>query len=126
MARFATIDKGKSMSAILKVVGVGGGGCNAIESMITRGLIGVEYVAVNTDAQVLNSSSATHRIQVGTAITGVWEPVPIPMSGKNPWKKIEKKLPKSFLVVIWFLLPLVWAEELVLVELLLLLLLLKA
>ncbi|MGA7721541.1 MAG: cell division protein FtsZ [Ignavibacteriaceae bacterium] len=69
MARFATIDKGKSMSAILKVVGVGGGGCNAIESMITRGLIGVEYVAVNTDAQVLNSSSATHRIQVGTAIT---------------------------------------------------------
>ena len=57
------------MSAVLKVVGVGGGGCNAIESMITRGLIGVEYVAVNTDAQVLNSSSATHKIQVGTAIT---------------------------------------------------------
>jgi cell division protein FtsZ len=69
MARFATLDKGRSMSAILKVVGVGGGGCNAIESMITRGLIGVEYVAVNTDAQVLNSSSATHKIQVGTAIT---------------------------------------------------------
>jgi cell division protein FtsZ len=69
MARFATLDKGRSMSAILKVVGVGGGGCNAIESMITRGLIGVEYIAVNTDAQVLNSSSATHKIQVGTAIT---------------------------------------------------------
>ena len=69
MARFATLDKAKSMSAVLKVVGVGGGGCNAIESMITRGLIGVEYVAVNTDAQVLNSSSATHKIQVGTAIT---------------------------------------------------------
>jgi cell division protein FtsZ len=69
MAQFLTLEKGSSMSAILKVVGVGGGGCNAIESMIARGLIGVEYVAINTDAQVLNSSSATHKIQVGTAIT---------------------------------------------------------
>ncbi len=69
ISRFATIDKDKPMSAVLKVVGVGGGGCNAIESMINRGLNGVEYVAVNTDAQVLNSSSATHKIQVGTNIT---------------------------------------------------------
>ncbi len=68
-SRFATIDKEKPMSAVLKVVGVGGGGCNAIESMIKRGLTGVEYVAVNTDAQVLSSSSATHKIQVGTSIT---------------------------------------------------------
>jgi cell division protein FtsZ len=69
MSRFATLDRDKSMSAILKVVGVGGGGCNAIESMIKRGLTGVEYVAVNTDSQVLNSSSANHKIQVGTMIT---------------------------------------------------------
>jgi cell division protein FtsZ len=69
MSRFATLDRGKAMSAVLKVVGVGGGGCNAIESMIKRGLNGVEYIAVNTDAQVLNSSSATHKIQVGTNIT---------------------------------------------------------
>jgi cell division protein FtsZ len=69
MSRFATVDKGRPMSAILKVVGVGGGGCNAIESMIKRGLNGVEYAAVNTDAQVLNSSCATHKIQVGTNIT---------------------------------------------------------
>jgi cell division protein FtsZ len=57
------------MSAILKVIGVGGGGCNAIESMIKRGLNGVEYVAINTDAQVLNSSSASHKIQCGANIT---------------------------------------------------------
>ncbi len=69
MSKFATIDRGNRMSAILKVVGVGGGGCNAIESMINRGLNGVEYVAVNTDAQVLHNSSATHKIQVGTNIT---------------------------------------------------------
>jgi cell division protein FtsZ len=69
MSRFATIDRGNPMSAILKVVGVGGGGCNALESMIARGLNGVEYVAVNTDAQVLNSSSASHKIQCGSNIT---------------------------------------------------------
>lgn len=69
MSRFATLDRGKPMSAILKVVGIGGGGCNAIESMITRGLNGVEYVAVNTDAQVLNGSSASHKIQCGANIT---------------------------------------------------------
>lgn len=69
MAHFATIDKDKPMSAVLKVVGIGGGGCNAIESMIARGLNGVEYIAVNTDAQVLASSSATHKIQCGNTIT---------------------------------------------------------
>lgn len=69
MTRFATLDKEKSMSAVLKVVGIGGGGCNAVESMIKKGLNGVEYVAINTDAQVLNSSTATHKIQVGSNIT---------------------------------------------------------
>ncbi|HEY4756709.1 MAG TPA: cell division protein FtsZ [Ignavibacteriaceae bacterium] len=69
MSHFATIDKGKSMSAVLKVVGVGGGGCNAVESMIKRGLQGVEYVSINTDAQVLRSSNAVHKIQVGANIT---------------------------------------------------------
>lgn len=69
MSHFATLDRGKSMSAVLKVVGVGGGGCNAIESMIKRGLQGVEYVSINTDAQVLRSSNAAHKIQVGANIT---------------------------------------------------------
>lgn len=69
MSKFAILDKENTMSAVLKVVGVGGGGCNAIESMIKRGLSGVEYVAINTDAQVLEKSSAHHKIQIGTNIT---------------------------------------------------------
>jgi cell division protein FtsZ len=69
MIKFATLDREKPMSAVLKVVGVGGGGCNALGSMIARGLQGVEYVAVNTDAQVLESSKANHKIQVGSNIT---------------------------------------------------------
>jgi len=55
--------------AVLKVVGVGGGGCNAVESMIKRGLSGVEYIAINTDAQVLKKNMAHHKIQIGSNIT---------------------------------------------------------
>jgi cell division protein FtsZ len=69
MNKFATLDRENPLSAVLKVVGVGGGGCNAIGSMIARGLQGVEYVAVNTDAQVLEGSKAVHKIQVGNNIT---------------------------------------------------------
>lgn len=67
--RFFTLETQRPMSAQLKVVGVGGGGCNAIDSMIERGLIGVEFIAVNTDAQVLEESLATHKIQIGTNVT---------------------------------------------------------
>ncbi len=69
MPRFVTLDPAESDSAKLKVVGVGGGGCNAIESMMKRGLTGVEYVAINTDAQALQLSGANQKIQIGTNIT---------------------------------------------------------
>ena len=69
MLKFATLNREHPMSAVLKVVGIGGGGCNAIDSMISRGLDGVEYIVLNTDAQVLESNKATHKIQCGTTIT---------------------------------------------------------
>ena len=55
--------------AKIKVVGVGGGGCNAVERMIKEGLQGVEFVAVNTDAQALLLSSATTRVRIGEKLT---------------------------------------------------------
>jgi cell division protein FtsZ len=55
--------------AKIKVVGVGGGGCNAINSMITRGLNSVEFIAINTDAQSLNTCLAPIKIQIGASIT---------------------------------------------------------
>ncbi len=67
--RFFTLETQRPLSAQIKVVGVGGGGCNAIDSMINRGLNGVEFAAVNTDAQVLEESSALHKIQIGTNVT---------------------------------------------------------
>ncbi len=69
MSKFATLDHGESLNAKLRVVGVGGGGCNAVESMINQGLGGVEYVAINTDSQVLEHNKAQFKIQIGKSIT---------------------------------------------------------
>ncbi len=55
--------------ANIKVVGIGGGGVNAINRMIASGLEGVEFIAVNTDAQALFTSKATTRINIGRATT---------------------------------------------------------
>src|SRR5947207_3236245 len=55
--------------AILKVVGVGGGGTNAVNRMVDAGLSGVEFIAVNTDAQALLMADADIKIQVGAEVT---------------------------------------------------------
>jgi len=55
--------------AHIKVVGVGGGGCNAVERMIKEGLQGVEFIAINTDAQALMLSSAQTRVRIGEKLT---------------------------------------------------------
>lgn len=56
--------------AKIKVFGVGGGGCNAVNRMIQEGVQGVEFYVVNTDKQVLDASRAPHKIQIGENITG--------------------------------------------------------
>lgn len=56
-------------SAKIKVIGVGGGGCNALDSMIDFGVKGVEFIALNTDAQALEHSKADIRIQIGNETT---------------------------------------------------------
>jgi cell division protein FtsZ len=55
--------------AVIKVVGIGGGGCNAVNRMIDAGLRGVEFVAVNTDAQALLLSDADVKLDVGRELT---------------------------------------------------------
>jgi cell division protein FtsZ len=55
--------------ANIKVVGVGGGGCNAVDRMIEEGLQGVEFIAINTDAQALMLSKAPVRLRIGEKLT---------------------------------------------------------
>jgi cell division protein FtsZ len=56
-------------TAQIKVIGVGGGGSNAVNRMIESGLKGIDFIAVNTDAQALHLSKAPNRIQIGTKLT---------------------------------------------------------
>ncbi len=55
--------------AVIKVVGIGGGGCNAVNRMIDAGLKGVEFIAINTDAQALLMSDADIKLDIGRDLT---------------------------------------------------------
>ena len=55
--------------AIIKVIGIGGGGCNAVNTMIRAGLSGVEYAVANTDVQALKASLASTKVQLGADLT---------------------------------------------------------
>jgi cell division protein FtsZ len=58
---------------IIKVVGVGGAGGNAVQHMISRGVQGVEFICMNTDAQALKRSTASRVLQLATP---AWAPAP--------------------------------------------------
>ena len=62
-------DLERDQIAKIKVIGVGGGGCNAVNRMIESGVGGVEFIVANTDLQVLNGSKAETKLQIGKSIT---------------------------------------------------------
>ena len=63
------LEENTNSGANLKVVGIGGGGCNAVNTMIKAGLSGVEFVGANTDGQALAGCGAPIKIQLGTKLT---------------------------------------------------------
>ncbi|HOP84945.1 MAG TPA: cell division protein FtsZ [Syntrophorhabdaceae bacterium] len=63
------MDESSGFSAKLKVVGVGGGGCNALNNMVDANIKGVEFIAVNTDIKSLNMCKAPIKIQIGSKLT---------------------------------------------------------
>ncbi len=63
------MDETNGFSAKLIVVGVGGGGCNALNNMVDAGIHGVEFIAVNTDMKSLSTCKAPLKIQIGTKLT---------------------------------------------------------
>lgn len=64
-----SFDLPKNKSNVIKVIGVGGGGSNAINYMFQQGINGVDFVVTNTDAQALNESSVPIKIQLGASLT---------------------------------------------------------
>jgi len=63
------LEESRKAGANLKVVGIGGGGCNAVNTMIKSGLTGVEFIGANTDAQALTVCSAPIKVQLGVNLT---------------------------------------------------------
>jgi cell division protein FtsZ len=66
---FEIVEKQTALGAKIKVIGVGGGGSNAIQTMISLGLNGVDFVAANTDIQALAAHSAPSKLQLGAELT---------------------------------------------------------
>lgn len=69
MSRVFYMDEDNGFSAKLKVVGVGGGGCNALNNMVDAGVPGVEFIGVNTDVKSLSTCKAAVKIQIGSKLT---------------------------------------------------------
>ncbi len=64
-----SFDLPKNQSNVIKVIGVGGGGSNAVNHMFKKGLKGVDFVVCNTDAQALHNSPVPLKIQLGATLT---------------------------------------------------------
>jgi cell division protein FtsZ len=62
-------DENRNVAAKVKAIGIGGGGCNAVNNMISSGLTAVEFIAANTDAQALAANEAPLKLQLGAKIT---------------------------------------------------------
>ncbi|QEN03743.1 cell division protein FtsZ [Thiospirochaeta perfilievii] len=76
-------DEPMVVGTIIKVIGVGGGGSNAVNRMISEGVKGVDFIAVNTDQQALNMSLASIKLAIGSKLTGGLGAGGKPEVGKN-------------------------------------------
>jgi cell division GTPase FtsZ len=76
-----------AQSARMKVVGIGGGGGNAVNRMIDENLQGVDFISDNTEAQALTRSMASHKIQIGKRLPGGSVPARGPISAARPSRR---------------------------------------
>src|SRR5450432_4270536 len=73
----------KHHKSIIKVIGVGGGGSNAVNHMYRQGIKGVEFIVCNTDAQALETSPVPYKVQLGSSLTEGRGAGAIPEVGRN-------------------------------------------
>ena len=76
-------DLPKNQSSLIKVIGVGGGGSNAVNHMFHQGIRGVDFIICNTDAQAMEASPVPTKIQLGATLTGGLGAGAVPSVGKN-------------------------------------------
>ncbi len=92
---FDVVDEGCASGAKIRVIGVGGAGCNALNNMVEHGLKGVEFIAVNTDRQSLNGCrEGIKRLQIGEKVTGGLGAGSNPEVGKRAAEESEAEIIK--------------------------------
>ncbi len=94
--------------AQIKVVGVGGGGNNAVDRMIEDGLDGVEFISVNTDSQQLVDSKSPVKIQIGEKLTKGLGAGGNPDIGERSAEETQEEVAQALRVQTWCLLLLAW------------------
>ena len=96
-------------NANIKVIGVGGGGNNAVNRMIEAGLQGVQFISVNTEDQVLEISKADVKIQIGEKLTRGLGAGANPQIGEQAALESKEEIIKALQEPIWYSLRPVWA-----------------
>ena len=89
------MDMNQEYGATIKVIGVGGGGGNAVNQMVSDGVEGVEFIVANTDAQALERSAAENKIQIGTKATRGLGAGARPEVGEAAAKESEQELAEA-------------------------------
>ncbi|EAD9041481.1 cell division protein FtsZ [Listeria monocytogenes] len=89
------IDTSSESLATIKVIGVGGGGNNAVNRMIEHGVQGVEFISVNTDAQALNLAKAETKLQIGTKLTRGLGAGAVPEIGKKAAEESREQIEEA-------------------------------
>ena len=93
----------------IKVIGVGGGGGNAVNRMVESGLSGVEFVAMNTDQQALLNSKATQKVQLGAKLTKGRGAGADPEIGQRAAEESKDEISNALRAPRWSSSPPVWA-----------------
>ena len=85
--RQAALGSMQAGQPVIRVVGVGGAGVNAVNRMVETEISGIEFLAVNTDLQSLQQSTADLTVHIGAELTGASGPAPTPTSAARPrWR----------------------------------------
>ena len=102
-------DLPKEQSSIIKVIGVGGGGSNAINHMFQQGIKGVDFVICNTDSQALQNSGVPNKIQLGVNLTeGLGAGAILKLENAQQLKVLKILDACSTLIPRWYLSPPEW------------------
>lgn len=97
---FEIVDKEDPGLTIIKVIGVGGAGGNAVEHMIREGVQGVEFICVNTDSQALKKSSASNKLQLGPGLGAGGKPEKARVLAQNDRERLADLIRGAHMVFI--------------------------